>query len=252
MRRPCSQRARFRRTHGSSRPLTFLILTSCTPQPAPSCAAHTRGLPQSLLRARSGGCTPQRAQSPRTQQLQRPHWFPAPHKLHAWPQSAPGCAAHTRDCLQPLLCARGGDRTPQRAQPARTQQLQRHPHGILLLASCMPHPAPCCAAHTRACPSLRARGSERIRHGSTAARHAHGALLRSGCVPPPNTPSSPPSLPLAARPIARHTLCRTPLETRARPTHTCPFRTTRTSHTYSKCSTRCTRGHTALLPPLAR
>ena len=48
---------------------------------------------------------------------------------------------------QPLLCARGSDHTPQRAQPARTHSSASGHPGFPLPTSRTPQPAPGCVAH---------------------------------------------------------------------------------------------------------
>lgn len=67
------------------------------------------------------------------------------------PQPAPCCTTHTF-CLHPSLCARGGGPAPQRVRLFLHQWLQCPSPGPLLLTSCTPQPAPCCVAHTKACP----------------------------------------------------------------------------------------------------
>ena len=117
--------------------------------------------PTSPRCARGADHTPQRAQH-----ASRPA-APAAPLASCSPQAACGrslrrAVRRTQGLVsQPLLCARGSDHTPQRAQPARTQQRQRHPHGFLLLASCMATAcAVLCGAHMKLAPSLRARGGE--------------------------------------------------------------------------------------------
>ena len=122
------------------------------------------------------------------------------------------------------------------------------------MASCSsqaawPQPAPCCAAHTRAClpASVLVGVSERVRNGSTAARQ-HGTLTaRSFAVAACPHQHAFLAAHQPARPIARHTLCRTPLETHAQgPRALAHLERPATSSTCTKCSTRCTRGHIAL------
>ena len=84
----------------------------------------------------------------RTQQLQRP---PGSRSSQAARHTLRRAGRRTQG-LASSLRTRGGDRAPQRARFPRAQQLQCPSPGPLLLTSCTPQPAPCCVAHTKACP----------------------------------------------------------------------------------------------------
>ena len=143
------QRTQPSRTQQLQRPSGFPLLTSCTPHPAPGCAAH-QGLAPNL----SSLCSWRRPHSTAGPARFAPSSARAPPPLASCSQQA-ACGRSLRRAVrrtqglvsQPLLCARGSDHTPQRAQPARTHSSASGHPGFPLPTSRTPQPAPGCVAH---------------------------------------------------------------------------------------------------------